>query len=239
MKERYLNPVLNDEIRLRLFSYNSNNRASIDTIDGVDIYYLDDVERSAENPDGRRLVASITEITEEEVGLYSVLVDANEDTFSIGKYIDVWKCTVSGQSANIENNFQIYPDLWFTTTIPIIYDYNFSFRPNSLRKGSKRYLAIEVIPNVVNRDDLYSYYQNIAIASPIKISIEQQCGPCVPEEEDLRLIVEEEEVELREKCFAYYFLDTSDMDAGIYDLWFTMEIGESVYVSEKQQFQVI
>lgn len=239
MKERYQNPVLNDEIRLRLFSYNSNNRASIDTIERVEIYYLDEVEKSASNPDGRRLITSITEITEEEVGLYSVLVDADEDLFSIGNYIDIWKCNISGQSADIENNFQIYPDLWFTTTTPIIYDYNFSFRPNSLRKGSKRYLAIEIAPNVVNRDDLHAYYQNIAIASPLKISIQQQCGPCVPVEEDLRMVVEEADVELREKCFGYYFLDTSEMDAGIYDVWFTMEIGESVYVSEKQQFQVI
>lgn len=235
MKERYQNPVIRDEIRLRLFSYNSNNRANVGSISKVEIYFLDPEEKSESNPDGRRLVQTIEDVTQEETGLYSVTFTAESELFTIGQYVDVWHVTVGTESAKIENYFQIFPDLWFTTPIPIIYDFNFSFRPNQLRKGAKRYLAVEIMPNVPDKDQLYSYYQNLAITSPIKISIEQECVACMPEETDLRLVIDEESVELREKCAAYYFLDTTDLEIGVYNVWFKIEMGESVYISDKQQ----
>lgn len=240
MKERYQNPVLNDEVRLRLFSYNSNNRANVSSIEKVEIYYLDPQERTESNPDGRRLVQTVdgNDITEEEVGLYSFIITAESEVYNIGDYIDVWHVTVQTESTAIENTFQIMPDLWFTSTTPIIYDFNFAFRPNRLRRGSKRWLMIEISPNVPSKSDLFSYYTNLAIVSPVKIFISKNCGDCVPVEEDLRLVVDGEDVELREKCLAYYFIDTTDMDLGIYDVWFEMELGESLYISEKQQLQV-
>jgi hypothetical protein len=240
MKERYQNPVVSDEVRLRLFAYNSNNRANIDEIEKVEIYFLDPAERSDANPDGRRLLQTVEadDITTEETGLYSVTITAENELYLIGNYIDVWYCTVRTTSTTIENSFAIYPDLWFTTPTPIVYDFNFAFRPNRVRKGSKRYLMIEVTPNVPGHDQLAAYYQNLAIVSPIKIWIEQHCGECVPAEEDLRMIVDGESVELREKCLGYYFLDTTEMEVGMYDVWFEIELGENVYISEKSQLQI-
>jgi len=238
MKERYQNPVIGDQLKLRLFSYNSNNRANIDEIEKVEIYFLDPAEMTEANPDGRRLIETLTAITTEETGLYSVEVALEDGEYVIGNYIDIWYCTVQSQDLTISNEFAIFSDLWFTTPIPIIYDFNFFMRPNRLRKGTKRYLMIEVVPNVPGKSELAAYYQNLAIVSPIKISIQQQCGECLPVEDDLRMIADEEAVELREKCLGYYFLDTSEMDIGMYDVWFTIELGENVYISERQQLQI-
>lgn len=240
MKERYQNPVIRDEVKLRLFTYNANNRASLDEVTKVEIYFLDPNEKTAENPEGKRLVKVIdsSEVEEEETGLYSVTVELEENLFLIGNYYDEWSVVVGSDQAVIANNFQVFPDLWYTTPIPIVYDLNFSFRPNRLKKGSKRYLSIDITPNVPNRDQLYAYYENLAITSPIKISIEQMCGPCVPVEEDLRLIVDSDDVVLREKCVGYYFLDTSDMELGMYNVWFEVELGGNTFISEKQQLQI-
>jgi hypothetical protein len=238
MKERYQNPVIGDQLKLRLFAYNSNARADIDEIEKVEIYFLDPAERTTENPDGRRLVETLTAITTEETGLYSVEVAVEDSQYIIGDYVDVWYCTVQDQDVTIENGFQVYPDLWFTTPTPIIYDFNFFLRPNRLRKGSKRYLTIEIVPNVPGKNELAAYYENLAIVSPITISIQQHCGECVPVEEDLRMVVDGESVELREKCMGFYFLDTTDMDVGMYDVWFEIELGENLYISERTQLQI-
>ena len=56
--ERYQNPSVGDSIKLRLFTYNSNNLADLLSISKVDIYYLDRELVSDTNPDGRRLVES-------------------------------------------------------------------------------------------------------------------------------------------------------------------------------------
>ena len=55
-KERGQNPVVGDTVNLKLFTYNSNNRIDIAEVSKVDIYFLDPEERTAANPDGRRLV---------------------------------------------------------------------------------------------------------------------------------------------------------------------------------------
>jgi len=244
MKERFQNPVVTDVVRLRLLSYNSNARANVDSIEKIELYFLDPTEVSPTNLDGRRLVDIISpsDIVQEEVGLYSVEITLESEKYTIGNYLDIWYANVGNDSVPIENNFQVYPNLWFTTTTPIVYDFNFAFRPNRIRSGSKRWLTVEITPNVPSKSELMAYYENIAIVSPIKISIEQVCGDCVPVECDLRLIVDKETVELREKCLAYYFLDTTedglDMPTGIYNIWFEIELGENVYLSENQQLQI-
>ena len=149
--------------------------------------------------------------------IYSLTITANPDYYSIGKYIDIWYVTVKEETNKIENTFQIYPDLWFTSTSPIIYDFNFSYRPNRIRKNSKRWLMIEISPNVPSQSDLFSYYTNLAIVSPVTITITKNCGQCPPSDQDV--IVDAEPVEIREKCLAYYFLDTCEMDVGIYDIF--------------------
>ena len=112
------------------------------------------------------------------------------------------------------------------------------FRPQKLRKGSKRYLIIEINPNVPKGTDLQRYYENLAIVSDLKVSIEQKCGTCVPQEQDLRMVVDRASVDYREKKFGYFMLDTNEMEVGIYDVWFEMEMGENTYISDRFQLQI-
>ena len=234
VRERYQNPVLNDDVRLRMFSYNSNNRADITAIAKIETYLLDPTEKSESNSEGRTRVEIIDgdQVTHDEEGLYSLEFNLTSDKYSIGKYVDVWYVTVGNESTTIENSFSVYSDLWFTSTVPITYDFNFAFRPNRLRKKSKRWLMIEIAPNVPSQSEIYSYYTNLAVVCPIKISINSHCGGCE------ELIVDCDPVEIREKCLGYYFLDTTEMDCGIYDVWFEMQLGESVYISEAQQLEI-
>lgn len=241
MKERYQNPVIEDELKLKLFSYNSNNRRNFHSVEKIEIYFLDEISKTESNPNGIVLIETIEEnIENPNLGEYFILVNLERTKYNIGKYYDIWYVrTEEGEElSTIENSFQIYPDLWYTTTIPIVYDFNFVFRPNKIRKGSKRYLIVDIEPNVPKTSDLKRYYENLAIVSPIKINIEQLCGDCVPEEKDLRIIIENDDVELREKCTGYYFLNTEELDEGIYNVWFTMEFGESTHISDKQQLQI-
>lgn len=242
LKERYQNPTVNDTVRLRLFTYNSNNFASLTSIEQVDVYVLDDTNRSAENPDGRRLVQTFpgSDVVTDDVGKYRLDVVATDPLYTIGKYLDVWTIEVDTDfpTQTVENTFSVYPQLWYTTPIPVVYDFSFHFQPNKFRKGSKQYIMIEIIPNVPKASDLCRYYENLAITSDLKLSIQQQCGPCVAAESDLRMIVEDELIDYREKKFGYYQLDTTELDCGIYDIWFTLELGTNTYISDRFQFQV-
>lgn len=238
--ERYQNPACGDTIKLRLFTYNSNNRSDVTSIQKIDIYKYN--VNSTGNVE-LTFIKTIdgSEVTREETGQYVVDVTAEYPLFTIGGYQDVWSVTFEEgdcASAEIKNNFEIYSDLWFATPVPPIYDFNFDFRPNKIRKGSKRYFLIQITPNVPKGAELLAYYQNLAIVSDIRVSIEMSCGDCVPRESDLRLLVDRELVNYREKCYAYYFINTDDYDEGIYNIWFELAFGENVYVSEKNSFQV-
>ena len=242
-KERYQNPTCGDTINLRLFTYNSNNRSDVQSITQVDIYHSDPTAVTEANPHGMRLVQTIpgTSVVQESTGQYLLQLNAVNPMYTIGKYQDVW--TVNFQqnecaSSQIVNHFQLYSQLWFTTPVPPIYDFNFNFRPNKIRKGSKRYLLIQIIPNVPRGSEILPYYENLAIVSDLRVSIEIACGDCVPAEQDLRLIEDRTLVEYREKGYAYFFLDTNDYDEGIYNIWFELCFGENTFVSDKNSFQV-
>jgi hypothetical protein len=97
---------------------------------------------------------------------------------------------------------------------------------------------IEISPNVPTAGELRQYYENLAIVSDLKISIEQRCGDCLPSEQDLRLISDKVLVDYREKRFGFYQLDTEEMDCGIYDVWFQLEFGGNRYISDRYNFQV-
>jgi hypothetical protein len=243
VKERYQNPTCGDTVNLRLFTYNSNNRRDVQFIDKVDIFVYDETMRSAENPQGLRLVQTVpgTDVIQEATGQYLIQLTVTDPLYVIGQYRDVWSVTFEDGEcavAQVANNFQIYSDVWFTTPIPPIYDFKFDFRPNKLRKGSKRYLLIQVVPNVPRGAEILPYYENLAIVSDLRVSIELACGECVPAEQDLRLIVDRSLVDYREKGYAYYFINTEDYDEGIYNIWFELAFGENVFVSEKNSFQV-
>lgn len=246
IKERNQNPVVGDTLNLRMFTYNSNHRQAVNSVDQVEIFHLDATCATEENPEGRRLVATVASGDIEEIedsfgGHYRILINLEDQVFPIGKYIDVWHVQFNeNQSGTVTNEFKIISDLWYAADMPIVYDFSYGFRPNRIRKGERRWLTIDVVPNVPNASDLQRYYVNLAVSSPIKIFIEKSCGECVPKEKDLRMVVENGEVEHRRDSEGYFFLDTVDldMDCGIYNVWFELEFGESKYISENLQLQI-
>lgn len=242
-KERMQNPVCGDTVKLRMFAYNSNNRADLKSVEKVDIYFLDPNEKTEVNPDGRRLVQTIPSenITNDQTGSYYVDVPLNDPLYTIGNYYDIWSVSFENDEcsiAEITNSFKVYPDLWFTSPVPPVYDFSFQFRPNRFVMGSKRYLIIQITPNVPRGADLIPYYENLAIVSDLRVSIEKACGDCVPQEKDLRLVVDRQLVDYREKMYAYYFIDTTKYDLGIYNVWFELTYAENTFVSEKNQLQI-
>lgn len=241
-KTRMQNPVAGDEVVLSMYNYSSNNYADVYEIHQVDIYYLDPDEMSEENPDGRRLVQSIAgdEVIHTDTGQYEVRFVAEDPKYVIGNYLDVWTVTyMEGYDpATQEYPWRIYPKLFFSTPLPAVYDFRFQFRPNRIRQGSKRHLIVEILPNVPDIAELVNYYRNLTIVSPLKIYIEQACVPCMPQEQDLRIVVDGEDVTLRESCRAFYKLDTEEMDCGIYNVWFEMEFADNLYISDKEQLQI-
>ncbi len=246
IKERNQNPVVGDALNLRLFTYNSNHRQAVESVDQVDIFQLDPTFMASDNPEGRRLVKTVSSSEIEEVddsfgGHYKISIDLEAETYPIGKYIDVWSVKFNAnQSGTVTNEFNVISDLWYAADMPIVYDFSYGFRPNRVRKGERRWLTVDVVPNVPNSSDLEKYYVNLALASPIRIFIEKACGNCVPKEKDLRMVVENGEVEHRRDSEGYFFLDTVslDMDCGIYNVWFEFEFGESKYISENLQLQI-
>jgi len=246
VKERNQNPVVGDELNLRLFTYNSNQRQGVQEVEKVEVYKLDKTCATEDNPDGRVLVAEFSPTEVEEIadpfgGHYRVQLLLQSELFTIGHYLDVWSVRFSeNQSGTVTNEFSVLSDLWYASDMPVVYDFSYGFRPNRVRKGEKRWLTVEVIPNVPRASDLERYYTNLAMASPIKISIEKACGNCVPKEKDLRMVVEGADVEYRRDSEGYFFLDTVelDMDCGIYNVWFELNFGENTFISDNLQLQV-
>lgn len=241
--QRYQNPVVNDTVRLRLLTFNSNLPQNLDTINDVSIYYLDPFSITEDNPNGELLVQTVpgSEVVNDAPGSYYLDLDLPSPQYVIGQYKDVWNVIFEPSSTtavDVTKSFEIYAPLWYTSDIPIIYDFNFRFQPNRITQGSKKWLIIEIIPNVPTASALESYYYNLAISSELSISIARKCEPCLPQELDLRIVVEDAAVEQREKVFGYYWLDTSEMDAGLYDVWFTLEFGGNTYVSDRQQLLI-
>lgn len=245
-KERNQNPVVGDDLNLRLFTYNSNQRQNVENVEKVEIFKLDSSCATEDNPEGRILVATISgtdveSVTDQFGGHYKISIELNNLVYTIGNYIDVWSVKFDSiQSGTVTNEFRVISDLWYADSMPIVYDFSYGFRPNRIRKGERRWLTVDVVPNVPNVSDLERYYVNLAVASPVKIFIEKACGECVPAEKDLRMVVDGGSVEHRRGSEGYFFLDTVnlEMDCGIYNVWFELEFGENKYISENLQLQI-
>jgi hypothetical protein len=241
-KERYQNPAIGDLVNLRLFTYNNNNLADLKSVEKVDIYYLDRFAVTAENPDGRRLVETFdsSSVVIEDTGTHRLQINLEEKKYVIGSYYDIWTVKVSDDQPTHEicNRFEIYPNLWYSTPIPIVYDFSFHFQPNKFRAGSKQFIIIEIIPNVPNAGDLRQYYENVAIVSDLRVSIEQTCGDCLPFERDLRLIADKVLIDYREKRYGYYKFDTDGLNCGLYDIWFQLDFGGNRYISDRHKIQI-
>jgi hypothetical protein len=241
IKERYQNPVPDDTVLLRLFVYNQNAFSNFQSIENVQIYKIPDNE-SIEDISKGTLVRTVdsADIKQDETGKYYIELDAEYPLFTVGKYVDIWNITFKANEgvSQVINTFNLYPELWYTTPIPVVYDFSFAFRPNRFRKGSKQYIICQITPNVPRGTDLGRYYENLIINSNVKISMEISCGDCVPVEQDLRLVLDNVPTDYREKNYAYYMLDTAELDVGIYNVWFTMEMGENVFISDRMNLQI-
>jgi hypothetical protein len=215
-------------------------------VEGVEIYQVDPTEVSEENPDGLRLVktvagAEVEEVADDFGGHYRIQTSLDDALFTIGDYVDVWHVGFGPeQSGTVVNKFRVLSGMWYASDMPIVYDFSYGFRPNRVRKGERRWLTIDIVPNVPSAGDLQKYYANLSVASPVRIFIEKRCGECVPAEKDLRMVVSGGEVQYRRGSEGYFFLDTDllEMDCGVYDVWFELEFGESKYLSDSLQLQV-
>jgi len=241
MKERNQNLNLGDTVRLRFFVWN-DVLADPHEITQVDIYKLFDVETTEENPLGRRLLQTVeaADIVKEDVGKYYIDLVLDSPLYTQGRLQDEWNVVFedNGPTSYSPMDFMIGPDAWFTDSRPLVHDFNFAFRPNRIVQGSVKYLEITMTPDVPRGTDKERYYKHLVSGGTLYVSIEQKCGECLPQEEDLRIVVEDEEVTERDGCVSYYKLDTTDLDCGIYNVWFKLEIGENIYVSDKQPLQI-
>lgn len=241
-KERSQNPVIGDDLNLKLFVYNGNNFATPEEIRKVEIWTTDPAEKSESNPNGLRLVEEIdgSQVTELAEGQYQAQITLAQDKYVIGRYADVWYVTLTenGRETRREQYFEVFPDLWYTSPMPIVYDFSFHFQPNRMAKGNKKPIMIEVVPNVPRASDLAKYYENLVMGADIRVSMRKHCGECVPVEEDLRLVLDNVPVEYKDRNRAFLTIDTDEIGCGVFDVWFKMDFGGNTYVSDPSQFQV-
>ncbi len=243
LKERYQNPTIGDTVRLKFFVLNSNMTAEVESINAVRIYFLDPDAVTIVNPQGRVLVQTIpgANVVNPEQGeyFYDLFLDPAIYT-ETGRYVDQWEVVFQPGDvpANHDQLFQVFPELWYTTPIPIVYDFRFYFQPNKMRFGENKPIEIEIIPNVPRATDLCAYYENLAIAAELFVNMRLRCGDCVPCESDLQLVIDREPTFYREKNRGFFRIDTTKFDCGIYDIWFELNFGGNVYISDTNQFQI-
>src|SRR5438309_1670436 len=143
-KFRYQNPVVGDTIRLSMDVYNSNNFADVISIDKVEIMFLDPTAKTDLNPDGRTLFAEVAgnSVIHAGTGQYYVDLVTSPPQFVMGNYLDIWhmQFRTDEDVGQIEQTFAIYPDLWITSPVPIVYDFQFRFAPTRWRKGESKFI---------------------------------------------------------------------------------------------------
>jgi len=254
IKDREQNPIIGDTIRLRLFSYSSNTRAEVYEVECVRIYFLDQDQRSEDNPDGRILMDTIpgTDVDNPSTGEYLVSLVTSETSYRVGSYIDRWEVKFEPQDARsgiIENNFTIYRDLWYTSSKPIIYDMGFTFAPYKMVQGTKKHLRVDVDVYAPDNSTIDNYYYYLNTLADIQIKIVQDDGdgydPDVPAN---NIILNWTSVQWREGTSGYYLLDTSvdprpsragePLGTGIYLVQFKAGLGENVYLSQNFRLQI-
>lgn len=240
-KKRYQNPVIGDTVELQLFVYNANAPADLLQIYSVDIYGVNP-NGDPNNPLDRFLVQTIdgSNVRQIETGIYQVDVLLEAPQYQIGTFVDVWKSeVVAGEGAvEITNIFEVYPDLWYSFTQPAVYDFAFTFRPNRMRKGSKQYLILAITPNVPTGSDLKRYYENLAIAGNALMTMTRISGPCLPAEPLLRIAYEDRPPDYKELLQSFYKIDTSELEVGMYNVFFSLPLGDNLFVSDNMAFQI-
>ncbi len=238
--ERHQNGTVGSTMRLRLMTFNSNNFADVTSIESVTIYQIDNCDLKCPSNGKLMVVIPGADVVKDDTGQYYVDVTTSSPEWTIGTYSDVWKLNLPGnQTGETFKTFKLYSDLWYFGTLPPVYTFDFRFQPNRFRQGSKKYIVIQIIPNVPRASDLEEFYTALAVTGNLYISIEKVCGPCpAPVEADLRMVVDKELVELREKVFGYYLFDTSELDCGVYNIFFELDVANIKEISTKYQLQI-
>ncbi len=243
VKDRNQNAQPGDTVRLKFFSFSAGACKDVFEIEKIDIFRLFCLERTTENPLGRELVETIdgSEAIRDDVGQHHIDLELDTLTYVVGRYQDEWHHKFEDDNQPTQKStfdFGVFPNRWFTDSKPIIHDFSFTYLPTRFVKGSKKFMQIEIIPDVPRGTDKQRYYENIAKDGILFISMIQKCGDNLPQEEDLRIIIDEECVTEREGCFGFFRLDTEEIDCGLFDLVFKLELGPNIYISDRQPFQI-
>ncbi len=232
VKERNQQLLCNDTAILRLYEYNGDTAASVNAISKVEIYKLDHHDR--------QLIQTVTSVTVDGIGQYSIQVPLPSPLYTIGKYIDLWYINFTEDQCPGTRSFEfeIGPDQWYANSDAFLWEFAFSFRPIKFRKNERKNIVVEVTPNVPHISDLERYYAALASFPNLFISIEMRCGDCIPQEHDLRLVVDRAPVLMTSNRLGRYFLDTTELECGIYDVWFELDLGGNTYLSPRNQLQI-
>ena len=255
-RERYQNPVLGDTINLRLFTFNSNLNVDPFKIDRVDVYWLDDSLKSASNSDGRTLIQQFSSADIQHIGEgqyllpvflnpYKTVSGSEEFFYRIGDYIDAWWIIFEGDenATKTENEFKVYPDLWYASPMPMVYDFDFEFSPNKLIRGSKQYLIVGIKCMAPGSTAKEQYYQTLAVLGNlgVSISVSTRCDCYDTVYPSRNIIVDKASVSYRDNNRGYYLLDTTKLPTtcSLFDIWFTYDYGGNTFISPKFALQIL
>ena len=250
-KERFQSVTLNEEINLDFYSYQNNSLIDVESIQKIEIYFLDPSQVSKTNPQGRRIKQVIQpgSITNIATGHYRTTIALDDSLFEVGNYIDVWYVKFNDYDPKyikIENQFVVSTDLRETWDKPFVYDITFAFNPKKIMLGSKKYLKIQFYPTIpIEKDILDRFYFNLKTTQNLYIRIEQieGCGyDSGFREMNIKTEPEWDEVEVRGDNEAYYLLDTTEngeYPLGIYTVQFKILLDGQEILSPKFYLQVL
>lgn len=254
IRERRENPVIGDTINLRVFTYSSNSRADIYQMDSVNIYYLDKEQATEANPEGRVHITSIpaNQIFHPSQGEYQVVLKTNPVDYRVGTYIDRWEGLFEIDDSRpgvIENYFNIYRDLWYTSPIPLVYEIGFVYSPTKILSGSKKYIRTDIEIYTRDKSIVEQYYYYLRGLQSIQFRLTLDEGPDYdPVVSENNIIQDWAPMSFAEDRTAYFLLDTSidprpsrsgrPLPLGIYLIQFKAALGETVHLSPKFRLQI-
>lgn len=254
IKERGQNPTLGDTILLRLLTYNSNALADVYEIEKVEIFFKDPHQRIESNPQGEILVSTIPgdEVIRTSEGNYLVKLETDQTNFRIGDYIDRWTIRfkeMDDRVGVINKEFDIYRDLWYTSTQPIVYEVAFSYQPTRVIQGSRKYLRTDLKIYAPNKTQVDDYYYYLKTLNNVKIKIWLYEGKELDLKDPQRnIMLNWVQTSYRDGNIAYYLLDTSidpringtcgPWPLGVYKVQFRADLGETIHLSNPYTLQV-
>lgn len=254
IRDRFQSPIVGDTVRLKTFVYSSNERSNVSSIDSVEIYYLDETQKTPSNPRGKILIETLapSKITNVSAGTYQLEIQTNPVDYRVGDYIDQWNIQFESgdlRQGIVENEFHIYRDLWITSDKPLIYDIGFNYSPHRIIQGSSKYIRVDLEPFVPNATTMEKYYYYINSIANISMSISQDEGEGYDRyNPSNNVLFMWRQVHHIEGTSGFFFLDTridprpqlngKPMPNGIYLVQFRTILGESTYLSPQFRLQI-